>query len=729
VSDSQASRIWLGAILLAYMLLGLGYSRVTPLGEAPDEVDHFRYAQFLVLERRFPVMQPVAADNETMEANQPPLYYLLAALLGAPGMAAEPLGLEPNRCFSFDPADPGRPTFYIHGLDFTLSRSPFLGFYLMRLLSVALGAATVGVTFWIGLALGLDGAGALAATAILAFNSQFLFITASVNNDNLAALLGAAILAAAIAAARRPTTAHFAWLGLTFGLGALTKFGLLSLAPVAGLAILLPAWQERSWRRAVVGLGWLVGLTLLLAGWWYVRAQILYGDPLAWRVHLMAKGEQVARTTPFAWADLVEFARIHFQSFCGWLNIKPPVWSYLLPLAITILATIGWLLPNRWLAQRARWRKPGLLLGLTALAALVIYISLFRYIQTINWSGYQGRLAFPAVAAVAVLLAFGLLRLGGSRLASAAGALLAISAVGALAFVVAPAYRPAAVYQPPLPALSHDPQPLWPCARYAAGVDIERITVAQEARPGAELLVGVSGFAWGEPSRQWLMAEVIAPDGARVGQAQHQWSNSPGSTLTATLAIPISVRATPGRALLRLGLAHENGNWLVATSPAGRALPLPPDVATIKLLPTQPPTAQPSRPLAATFGDTIALEGYDQERADGRLHLTLYWRAASDIGQDYTRFVHLLGYGDQILAQADGPPQNGYYPTSIWAAGERVLDELWLELPAGMPAELRLAIGFYAPATVERLPVLGPNGDRQPDDRFILQEIDLEPLP
>ena len=68
------------ALVTLYLLLGLGYSLVVPLGESPDEVDHVRYVQFLTSKGRLPVMQPVAADNDTMEANQPPLYYLLGAI-------------------------------------------------------------------------------------------------------------------------------------------------------------------------------------------------------------------------------------------------------------------------------------------------------------------------------------------------------------------------------------------------------------------------------------------------------------------------------------------------------------------------------------------------------------------------------------------------------------------------------------------------------------------------
>ncbi len=66
-------------ILLLYLLLGAAYSWVVPLDKAPNEVDHFLYVRYLLAERAFPVMQPIAADNETMEANEPwPFCWLMA---------------------------------------------------------------------------------------------------------------------------------------------------------------------------------------------------------------------------------------------------------------------------------------------------------------------------------------------------------------------------------------------------------------------------------------------------------------------------------------------------------------------------------------------------------------------------------------------------------------------------------------------------------------------------
>ena len=240
---------WLGATLLLYLLLGLAYSVVVPLGEAPDEVDHFRYVQYLVQEQRFPVLSPVATDNFTMEANQPPLFYLLAAVLTGWIDMAEATDFPLNRCFSFDPQDPGRQHFYLHspaeGFPY---RNTFLAFHLARFLALALGAATVLLAYGLGREIAPDDwRVAPLAAALLAFNPQFIFITASVNNDVLTALLGAAIVLLSIMAARRPSRPLYAGLGVVVGLGLLTKFALLALWPIALLAALWPI--AAGWRQ------------------------------------------------------------------------------------------------------------------------------------------------------------------------------------------------------------------------------------------------------------------------------------------------------------------------------------------------------------------------------------------------------------------------------------------------------------------------------------------------
>lgn len=72
---------------------------------------------------------------------------------------------------------------------------------------------------------------------------------------------------------------------------------------------------------------------------------------------------------------------------------------------------------------------------------------------------------------------------------------------------------------------------------------------------------------------------------------------------------------------------------------------------------------------------------------------------------DYQTFVHLRDPANgQNVAQADGPPLAGWYPTSWWPAGEAVTDWRNFPLPADLPpGRYRLVVGFYDLAGQQRV--------------------------
>ena len=145
--------------MLARLLLGLIYSAVIPLGEAPDEADHLAYAAYIAHEHRLP-------EGAWMtQAKHPPLYHALAALVAGPvGMDAGFLRANPDVGFTPDAA----PNFFIHT---TLESWPWragpLAMHLARLISVLAGIGLVAATYVLGLAIWPGWpVGALAAAAL-----------------------------------------------------------------------------------------------------------------------------------------------------------------------------------------------------------------------------------------------------------------------------------------------------------------------------------------------------------------------------------------------------------------------------------------------------------------------------------------------------------------------------------------------------------------------------------
>ncbi len=721
---------WLWLILAAYGVLAAAASVIVPLAESPDELDHFLYVRYVVNNGRFPVMDPVAENNETMEANQPPLYYLLGtAVSGWVDMSA-PAEMPLNLCYSFDAQDTGRQTFYRHDVAEQFPyRGNSLAFHLVRLLSVLLGAGTVALAYALGRELAdRDERDGLLAAGLLAFNPQFIFITGSVNNDVLTALLGAAILWQSVRVAKRPFLSNVLVLALLVGLGLLTKFALIALWPVAVTAVLIPVigarrpGQEkvesgRSLHAFLINLAVLLILPIVVAGWWYERTRRFYGDVLAWDVHLQAKGAEVLRTTPFAAADLAEFISLHFRSswgLFGWLNVQAPTWMLGIYAVLVILALVG-LVREIWswrhLAREDGWLVWGQRLlaekaafGLTALAVLAVYVSLLRYIQTINWSGYQGRLAFSAAAAVAALLALGLRRLFLKRdwISQVVVGLLAGLAVWAVFGVMADAYPPSIIYD-----LSPDAAQL--CARFENGLMLEGVALPETAVAGEKLAGVLLAYGLADAATpQTVVAAITTGDGSPAAQTELALTWQAGEALKIPLTFPSIETEAPAKGVLQISVL-DGGEAQQSVRADGQALEMPFVAGVVKIEPERPFSPQPQVSTNAVFDETVQLIGYDAVEENGILAVTLYWQAVAAPAHDFTTFVHLLDAAGNLVAQADSQPQNGRYPLSLWSPGEIVADTKLIALPAERP--LQVMAGLYLLETGERLPLTDNAGD------------------
>jgi len=107
----------------------------------------------------------------------------------------------------------------------------------------------------------------------------------------------------------------------------------------------------------------------------------------------------------------------------------------------------------------------------------------------------------------------------------------------------------------------------------------------------------------------------------------------------------------------------------------------------------------------AIFSDTLKLPGYALRQETGDLRITLYWQALRRMDY-YKAFVHLYdAQSGALVAQYDAVPRGWTYPTNWWEAGEVVSDEITLPLEGIPTGRYRIAVGVYAPDTLERLPV------------------------
>nr|MDA8218669.1 hypothetical protein [Dehalococcoidales bacterium] len=127
----------------------------------------------------------------------------------------------------------------------------------------------------------------------------------------------------------------------------------------------------------------------------------------------------------------------------------------------------------------------------------------------------------------------------------------------------------------------------------------------------------------------------------------------------------------------------------------------------------------------ATLNSAIRLVQAQAKLADDgkSVHLSLVWQATKKLDRDYTIFAHLYDGAGNLVAQIDGWPANGNYPTSAWAADELVPDERAIPLTAPLgEGEFTVKVGMYDAKTMERL---APNPET-PDRAVVVGKLTVK---
>ena len=142
----QTGRRWLWLILAVYLLLALGYGSLNPLFEAPDEHHHYFTTQAIADSGRLPSTSDDGNALARQEAAQPPLYYILSALIIKPidtAGAAESLWSNPHVRLG-DANSPANINAFVHP---PAEKWPWQGYilagHLLRAFSALLGIGTI----------------------------------------------------------------------------------------------------------------------------------------------------------------------------------------------------------------------------------------------------------------------------------------------------------------------------------------------------------------------------------------------------------------------------------------------------------------------------------------------------------------------------------------------------------------------------------------------------------
>ena len=758
-----ATRRWpLAAILVLFLLLGFAYSAVNPLHEATDELRHYRFVQHLIQRRSLPVQGEGSGLDCTVQGHHPPLYYAAAALAT--------FWIETGRDVCYAP--PGNPFWayrywevgrdnknqYLHGPDEVFPwRGDALAAHLARVVNLLFGALTVWLT-WATARVIWPARPALAAgsAAFVAFNPMFLYLAAAINNDVIAAAAGAAVIYACVRLLRDERGLSWRWgaiLGALYGLALLSKFNLAAIIVVIEAAVTWVAWRRGQWRQWVVVNLLIVGVATLLAGWWFGRNMLLYGEPTGierltelWGVRDPRDSFALAVSElPYAWTSL--WGRF------GYGQIPLPAWMYAALFGVLLLAVAGYVVAGvrRYQVRRTSEsashlppsplhpRSPAPLL-LLALNVAIFFAVLFNYLL-VSPAGPMGRFFFPALSSLAVLLFYGLSLLVGTRyerqstseeaaalatrhpppatyLALAANLFMFALALIALSGYLAPAYARPAGYDAEA-ALPNPVDIRFDTFVALRGYAVDRAVV----KPGEPIAIELYWEVTGQPPGDYLLFVhlIDADTEAMVAQRDtypglgnfpsSQWR--PGDRFVERLSLYVPETAyVPANAVLRVGFYAPEGYRLGVTDGAtGAGLG---DSFTLGELALQP--IDPAAPLPNAgrynFEDVVHLLGYEYDRrvlGPGEpLLITLHWQGTGDATGDaataYETEFRLLDEAGNVVYSAQRT-------LPVLPPGEVVTQRHSLGPdPARPPGAYTVEIALIDPTIERRLQLVGDDG-------------------
>jgi hypothetical protein len=655
-------------------------------------------------------------------------------------------------------------------------RGTALAVHIVRFLSVLMGAVTVFSTYRIALEVYPEQKTlAAGAAAFNAFVPMFLFISGSINNDNLTILLCSLTLLILVRLMRgfRPLSqmprsqipnpsrsslrsqfsvlnSPFSVLGLVIGLGTVSKASALGLIPLTALGLVFSAWQRRA-ESVLRRIAWFLGsfvtvlvVSFVVAGWWYVRNWLLYRDPLGLNTFVAIVGPRLhpptLRQLLGEWEGFVKT----FWGLFGGVNVAMEPAIYLVLNALTILGLVGLMIAlrraliSRFTFQISR-HDPSLITRYSSLIILIWPIILF--LALIRWTmitkASQGRLMFPAISAIAILLALGWSQWVPHRfekwlLGIVSGLMFALSAIAPFRYIM-PAYaKPVLLSEAEIERIPH---------RFDVTFGDKARLLGYEAgdgetKPGETVEITLYWQSLAEMDRDYtvfvhLLDEndlVIAQRDTYPGLGTYPtrlWRVGDAFADRYVLTLPPTVFA-PCTGRFEVGLYDfSSGERLLVMGPNGQPLGDNVRFHQMAVLPRE--DSPVPNPVDFDFEGRIALVGYDLDRRTVQpgeaIHLTLYWQALAQMEEDYTVFTHVLGEEDRLWAQMDSQPQGGAAPTSSWQAGQVIEDRYDLIVNPNTPPDVYdIEVGLYLAATGRRLGVLDEGGRLQ-DNRVLLSKV------
>jgi hypothetical protein len=409
IQGQRGTRIAFPIVLVVYLILGGLYAVKTPIWQVPDEPAHYNYIRYIAQNLALPELKqgdfPVdlgvyvgikfaipdtAIKKIAYESHQPPLYYVLGAIVYS---VVNLLKLQ----------------------------TPLI----LRFFSLALGA----VALWFGYRIVRkiypdEQLLALGAAAFAATLPMHLTMNMGINNDVLVELMLALIVGQVVLLdAARWSYKKAIFIGILLGLALLTKMQAYIAIVVILAALAYDLVQSRrsrstlSWGKALGLAGVMLGVAGIIILPWLIRNVSIYGlnDPLALHRQAQVASSQLATGAYIQQIGIVKylenFATTTFQSFWGqfgWMGVVLHPRFYLAALLLTGLVLIGFVL---YLIRTARSKSHLAPVTRRGLFILLVWgvCTLLGYLwYNVQFVQFQGRYLFPAIIPLGLVFTLGL---------------------------------------------------------------------------------------------------------------------------------------------------------------------------------------------------------------------------------------------------------------------------------------------------------------------------------
>ena len=697
--------------LFLILLLGyIGLSTVLifriPGFSAPNEDLHYEYIAMLRRNGRLP---DPATSQRADERHQPPVYYTTATIFTIPFQNTK-LDTEYQKNPFYTSTLQGNLNRFIH-----VSPSSAPELYVSRFVSLLFGIIGLFAVYW-GARLTLPLSVTLLIVSLVAFQPTYLQLSAAVNNDLPASAISAALIAYStyLIQKKRGPKSYLLW-GVIFAVAMLTKASVIFLI-VALFVSCWTVWREGQGGKTAVFCG-VAGISTFLPIWitWLIFNQIRTQDALGLSASMPVSALFTITLNDFI--GLLPYMGEIFRSY--WLDWSPgvlgygPWWFYALWCGVLLIALLGWfrkttrsLQPTGVLRLHLFW-VCALAGGFFAVKTLMV--------RDFSFIVPEGRWLLPILPSLAWLAGAGLSRWIGDkrqlRYLTYAALLPPISAV-ALIILFLPTRFPRAEKLNDMADIPHTVRPIH--LTYNQEVKLLGFE-ADVLEIGQAEVVPIYWQAVQSPTADYTVSAQMLTYKDEIWQPISVQNSYPGSGLNPTsgwqigdvyrdqlLFQPEGDLLGPTTARLVFSLNADGDS--VSIEHNGQPVEWP-VAGEVIVRPAKPiPLPEDGRLLNSpiTFGNQFELAAFAYRFEANQLKVTLWWKAVTNLSEDYTIFVHALDNQGQIIAQSDATPANGASPTTIWQEGDVIVDQHRLDI--GNDKSMILLVGAYDKQTITRLP-------------------------